>query len=289
MQVCTTCGRPRIGTARICTICGTRFPESAADSAETEAGGGPEQRDIVAAGRRQPGRRARPPTVSRPGIIAAIAVAIIAAGVVAALVLAGGSGSSRADGAPGGTHSPAATGRAGSATAKPRHSGRGGRSSAPATSPPAATPSVTPPVTSPPSTGTRTGSVTVTRSAARHPQAHAIAAFLSRYFAAINSHSYPQYVALLSPDMAQRVTPDRFASGFAATADSAETLTRISTGRGGLTEAAVTFTSHQQPNAANHEESCTNWSISLFLKRIAGRYQIQVPPPGYRAGSTPCT
>jgi hypothetical protein len=285
MQFCTTCGRPRIGSARICTICGTRFPEPAAGTAGTDAGGGPEHPDIVTAGRRQPGRRARPPTVSRPGIIAAIAVAIIAAGVVAALMLAGGSGSSRADGAPGGTHSAAATGRAGSATAKPRPSHGRASPSPPATSPPASPPPVTPP----PGTGTRTGSVTVTRSAARHPQAHAIAAFLSRYFAAINSHNYQRYVALLSPEMAQRVTPDRFASGFAATADSAETLTRISPGRGGLTEAAVTFISHQQPNAANHEESCTNWSISLFLRRTGRGYQIQLPPPGYRAGSTPCT
>ena len=287
MQFCTTCGRPRIGTAGICTICGTRFPEAPAGAAETEAeaeaDSGPEQRDIVTAGRRQPGRRARPPTVSRPGIFAAIAVTIIAAGIGVALWLAGGSGSSRADGGPGGAHSHGTAGQAGSATANPRPSGRGGRSSAPATSPPASTP---PPA--PPGTGTRGGSVTVTRSAARHPQAHAIAAFLGRYFAAINSHDYQRYVALLSPEMAQRVTPDRFASGFAATADSAETLTRISPRRGGLTEAAVTFISHQQPNAANHEESCTNWSISLFLKRAGRGYRIQLPPPGYRAGSTPC-
>jgi hypothetical protein len=225
--------------------------------------------------------------VSRPGIIAAIAVAIIAAGVGAALWLAGGSGSSRAGDAPGGAHSHGAAGRAGSATANPRPSGRSARSSAPAASRPASTPPPAPP--SPPGTGTRTGSVTVTRSAARHPRAHAIAAFLSRYFAAINSHDYQRYVALLSPEMARRVTPDRFASGFAATADSAETLTRISSGHGGLTEAAVTFTSHQQPSTANNEESCTNWSISLFLRRAGRGYQIQLPAPGYRAGSTPCT
>ena len=238
----------------------------------------------MTAGRRQPGRRARPPMVSRPGIIAAIAVAIIAAGVGVALWLAGGSGSSRAGGAPGGARSHGTDGRAGSATANPGPSGRGARSSAPVTSPPASTPPVSPP----PGTGTGGSSVTVTRSAARHPQAHAIAAFLSRYFAAINSHDYQRYVALLSPEMAQRVTPRRFASGFAATADSAETLTRISPRHGGLTEAAVTFTSHQQPNAANHEEACTNWSISLFLRRTGRGYQIQLPPPGYRAGSTPC-
>jgi hypothetical protein len=280
MQFCTTCGRPRIGTARICTTCGTTFPgAAAADVTGADDDGRAGQQDAAESGRRQPGRRARPPTVSRPGIIAAIAVTIIAAGVGVALWLAGGHGSSRAGGPPGGSPAHGATPGAGSATATPRPSGAGDRSSAPATSRPA---------TTPPATITSTGPVTVTRSAARHPQAHAIAAFLNRYFAAINSHDYQRYVALLSPEMAQRVTPDRFAAGFAATADSAETLTRIAPGDSGVTEAAVTFTSHQQPNAANHEESCTNWSISLFLRRIGRTYQIQTPPPGYRAGSTPC-
>jgi hypothetical protein len=128
----------------------------------------------------------------------------------------------------------------------------------------------------------------VTASVAQDPRASSVAAFLDRYFSAINSHDYDAYRALYVPQVQQGLTRTSFHSGYRGTVDLAERLVHISTATNGDTRAASTFTSHQHPDAANNYETCTNWRISLFLVQGADGYLIDVPPLGYHAVSAAC-
>lgn len=116
-----------------------------------------------------------------------------------------------------------------------------------------------------------------------------MATLLASYFDAINSHDYGAYQALFVTQMQQNMTQASFDSGYQGTADSAERLVSISTAADGDTQAVVTFTSHQQPDAADSYEACTNWQVSLFLvQQGGGGYLIDVAPPGYHAASVAC-
>jgi hypothetical protein len=128
----------------------------------------------------------------------------------------------------------------------------------------------------------------VAGAAAQDSAALPVAAFLDKYFTAINSHHYRAYKALLVPQLRLGLTRASFNSGYQGTIDSAIRLVNISTAVDGDTQAALRFTSHQTPNAANNEESCTNWRISLFLVQGASGYLIDQPPAGYHALSVPC-
>jgi hypothetical protein len=63
--------------------------------------------------------------------------------------------------------------------------------------------------------------------------------------AAINSHDYQAYAALLDPQLRQDLTTGQFERGYQSTADTGETLAGTSVAANGDTVAAVTFTSHQ--------------------------------------------
>ena len=138
------------------------------------------------------------------------------------------------------------------------------------------------------SAGSTSGAITMTAAAAQNPDASSVAAFLNRYFAAINAHSYATYLALLSPQLQQDETPASFDQGFQGTADSAEQLVNIYAADNGDTAVAVTFVSHQNPTPADHEESCTDWNITLYLGQDGNGYLIDAAPPGYHAASSPC-
>jgi hypothetical protein len=132
--------------------------------------------------------------------------------------------------------------------------------------------------------------VAITANAARNPAAPSVAAFLSRYFGAINARDYRSYASLLSPSLQQGLTEPQFSKGYGSTADSDETLVSISAATDGDLDAAVMFTSHQNPqDSPDHAESCTDWSISLFLARGGSGYLIDQPPSGYRASYRPCS
>jgi len=134
------------------------------------------------------------------------------------------------------------------------------------------------------------GQVTITAGASQDANAASVAAFLDHYFTAINNHDYQSYVSLLSPQAQQGLTAAQFDSGYRSTADSAETLTGISTAANGDLAAAVTFTSHQNPaDSPDQQESCTDWNISLFLLQSAGGYLIDQPPAGYHASYHACS
>jgi hypothetical protein len=129
----------------------------------------------------------------------------------------------------------------------------------------------------------------MTSEAAQDPDASSVEAFLDQYFSAINAHSYQTYVELLSPQLQEQLSQTSFDQGYQGAADSAEQLASISDEANGDTAAAVTFVSHQHPDAANNEESCTDWDITLFLEQNGDGYLIDEAPPGYHAASTPCS
>lgn len=146
-------------------------------------------------------------------------------------------------------------------------------------------PSPSEPLTGP----SNAGQVAIASDASQNPDASSVATFLDQYFSAINAHDYQSYVSLLSPQMQQGQTQEQFDHGYRSTADSAETLTSISTAANGDLDVAVTFTSHQNPaDSPNQAESCTDWKISLFLEQGGSGYLIDAAPPGYRASYAAC-
>jgi hypothetical protein len=154
---------------------------------------------------------------------------------------------------------------------------------------PGAIDSAAPASSSPATAGAGQGSITITKAAAQNPDASSVVAFLGQYFSAIDAHQYQAYLALLSPQLQQQFTQASFDQGYQGTADSAEQLTGISAAADGDTAAAVQFVSHQDPTAANNEESCTDWDITLFLAHNGNGYLIDTAPPGYHAASAPCS
>lgn len=252
MQFCAACGRPREGNGLSCRGCGRPFHEGRS---------GPLRERSAPAG---PGPGSTPArTGSRPAVIALVAIAVLVGAGGTAVWLA-----SRPAPAPSG----AATADSTSA---------------------ASSPSTAPAVTSAPpasagSTSGGQGGVRVASAAAQSPDAQAVAAFLGSYFAAINAHDYQAYSALLTSAVQQGLTQASFDHGYRGTVDSAESLVSISQVADGDTAATVTFTSHQNPDQANHQEACTDWRISLFLTSSGNSYLIDRPPAGYHAASAPC-
>jgi hypothetical protein len=159
---------------------------------------------------------------------------------------------------------------------------------------PSGTPTTPQPSPSSPASPTPTaspgdGAVAVAPSVAQNPGTPSVVAFLQEYFSSINSHNFQEFIALRSPVEQQGLTQAQFDTGYNGTVDSGMTLEGISTAANGDTVAAVSFTSHQNPNSADNEESCTNWNISLFLETGGNGYLIDQPPPGYHASSTSCS
>jgi hypothetical protein len=165
----------------------------------------------------------------------------------------------------------------GSASAPPAAS-----SAPPTTSSTVATPSPTPGLST-------VGTVTVSASAAQNPDANAVAAFVSEYFSAINSHSFEAYDALLTPQLQQGETVQSFSDGFGSSSDSDEILVAVTAASNGDTAANLTFTSHQNASqAANGTGTCTDWNITLFLESNGGGYLDGTSPSGYHADPKSC-
>jgi hypothetical protein len=250
MRFCPTCRRPRTEGAKTCGGCGRTFPTGLASLPDTMGSG--------SAG----AARAARSLLKRWPVVVIIAVVLVA-GATGAAWLVGRHGSAHAAQARGG------------ATARARLTS------------PAAVSSASPSSTA---ANAEPGALTVSAAAAQDPAASSVAAFLASYFAAINSHDYGAYQALFVPQIQQGMTQASFDIGYQGTADSAERLVSISTAADGDTQAGVTFTSHQSPDAADSSEACTNWQVSLFLaQQGGGGYLIDVAPPGYHAASTACT
>lgn len=261
MQICGNCRRARNQGALYCTGCGFRFPDSSEH--------GPYTADSHDARDGQPTGKYRDsglPTVNhfkrlfRSAFIGAVAI-IIGAGSWLLI---------RPSGRPPSGREPVSS--VGTANTNGR---------TPSTPEPSFSPSISPP--------TDGATVMVASDAGQDPGAPSVADFLDQYFAAINSHDYQSYVALLSPNLQQDMTAQQFDSGYRSTSDTGETLTGISTAADGDTVAAVTFTSHQDPaDSVDHKEACTDWKISLFLEQANTGYLIDQPPGNYHAAHSAC-
>jgi hypothetical protein len=114
-----------------------------------------------------------------------------------------------------------------------------------------------------------------------------VAAFVWRYFDAINRHDYPAYAALLGPPM-QGMTSAQFDAGYSSTADSGELLQNVSAAPGGDYVAEVTFTSHQDPGQSITGTRCTQWDISLYLLPDGASFLLDKTPASYHAAYTAC-
>lgn len=260
MQECTNCRQPRTSANKFCTKCGTRFPDDA-----PAHGNGP----ITA--RRSP---------YRP----------VAIGVAGAVLLAGvGYGSwylTHRGSSANGQHNTA--NGVGAASA-----GHGGSAAIAAGTPVPETTAPQTPVRSSPAGSSPSinpappGPVAISPALAGNPEAPAIAAFLDKYFSAINAHDYQAYTALLGP---QTQVPDQsqFDSGYGSTTDSSETLRGISSAAGGDSAAQVTFTSHQDATESPTNTTCTKWSVSIYLTPQSGSYLLDKPPSSYLANYSAC-
>jgi hypothetical protein len=133
------------------------------------------------------------------------------------------------------------------------------------------------------------GLVTVDPGAATAPDEAGIAAFLSRYFRAINRHNYGAYEQLFSAGQRAGLSPAMFNAGYGTTRDSAERLHSVGVIGAGQIDALVTFTSHQLAADSPTNSSCTTWSIALYLVKQGHRYLLVAPPQGYQASYHSCS
>jgi len=124
--------------------------------------------------------------------------------------------------------------------------------------------------------------------AASGPAAPHVAAFLSRYFQAINVKDYPAYRSMYDPTSNPAQSEAGFRSGYRTTKDSAITLVRlIPSGAGGWL-ATVTFTSNQDPSASPTGTSCNHWRVPYELAPAGATFVLEHVPPGYHAAYRAC-
>jgi hypothetical protein len=106
----------------------------------------------------------------------------------------------------------------------------------------------------------------------------------TRYFTGINSHSYTEFASALDAGMQAKNPQSSFASGYATTTDSNETINSITSSGGGLT-AVVTFTARQAPSDSPDNSACNNYTLTLPLVPQGSGYLITTPPSGYASYS----
>ena len=124
--------------------------------------------------------------------------------------------------------------------------------------------------------------------AANGPAAPHVAAFLSRYFQAINAKDYPAYRSMYDPTSNPAQSEAGFQSGYRTTRDSAITLAKlIPSGTGGWL-ATATFTSNQAPSASPAGTSCTQWRVLYVLAPAGATFALEHVPPGYHAAAQSC-
>jgi hypothetical protein len=131
--------------------------------------------------------------------------------------------------------------------------------------------------------------VVLTKQAAKAPDAHPVSAFLTRYFTAIDHHSYTAYRSLYSPLLRPELSAAAFTAGYGTTKDSRAVLRSIFGALPGHVHAVVSFTSHQSAADSPTHTSCTTWTISLYLVRSGASYVIISPPRDYQPSFRACS
>jgi hypothetical protein len=125
-------------------------------------------------------------------------------------------------------------------------------------------------------------------SVASNPAEPQVAAYLNRYFNAVNTRNYNEYNSLLDAEKQQSDSEASFDSGYATTKDSDEVLTGITDTGGGSLTANVSFTSHQSPSDSVDQSACNNWQLSFYLVPQGNGYVMTITPADYRAAYTDC-
>ena len=120
------------------------------------------------------------------------------------------------------------------------------------------------------------------------PNAAGVAAFLTRYFAAINQHDYQAFSSLFEPGASPVQSGAEFRSGYRTSRDSGGRLVTLGQTAGGEWAASLTFDSHQDPASSATHTSCTTWGVTFDLVPVGNSYLIGPAPPGYQASARPC-
>ncbi|HUB41799.1 MAG TPA: zinc ribbon domain-containing protein [Streptosporangiaceae bacterium] len=298
MSFCTKCGRQLTAGVRFCTGCGAVVPQPVpappapsgqadvyvppvrssagqpgADARPEEAGRvpGPPARDITVFPRRRfDGQRAT--------VALVVAAVLVAGGIIAGFQLAGHHGQPRAAG-----H--AVTSQQRRSSAPPQTASLTPVASSSASPTPSESGSA--PASSPSAPSAHATTVAIGSLAAGQPHAARVAAFLSRYFAAIKHRNYAAYAALFAANAVPSTTARQFRNGYRSTRDSGAVLVNLSASAAGLV-ASVTFRSHQDPAASATHTSCTLWGVAFYLQPEGNSYLIGPPPAGYHASYHPC-
>lgn len=118
------------------------------------------------------------------------------------------------------------------------------------------------------------------------PDARPVAALLTSYFGAINSHNFAEYSALFIPQI--RGNAQHFSAGYRSTTDSGATLAGLSTDAAQDVAAAVTFTSHQKAADSPDNATCDQWTVVLSLERTGSGFLITRSPAGYHPSVHAC-
>jgi hypothetical protein len=133
------------------------------------------------------------------------------------------------------------------------------------------------------------GLVTIEPSAAGQSSAPAVVSFLAKYFTAINHHDFAAYRRLFSTSLRGGLSSAAFGRGYGTSRDSLVTLHSVSSAGTAELDAAVTFTSRQQPADSPTHSACTAWVISLYLTKEGRNYVLVSPPAGYQASFSDCS
>jgi hypothetical protein len=122
--------------------------------------------------------------------------------------------------------------------------------------------------------------VTLGAGAAGDSRAAGVEQFATSYFTAINDHSYSEYLAILSPELAAHETLAEFNYGFGSTHDSGVTINSITTVSPGVTGINLSFTSHQRASqSVDQQSTCTDWeSVTLYLDNDGSQYLLGPSP-----------
>ncbi len=133
------------------------------------------------------------------------------------------------------------------------------------------------------------GLVTIEPSAAGESTAPAVVGFLAKYFTAINHHDFAAYRRLFSTSLRGGLSSAAFGRGYGTSRDSLVTLHSVSSAGTAELDAAVTFSSRQQPADSPTHSACTAWVISLYLIKEGRNYVLVSPPAGYQASFSDCS
>ncbi|MGW3994080.1 hypothetical protein [Amycolatopsis sp. NPDC004772] len=127
--------------------------------------------------------------------------------------------------------------------------------------------------------------VRMTDDAKRHPQGDAVRRVLQKYFAAINSKQYQQWVAVVTDERAAGQSQSDWKKGVRTTEDSDALVYRIERSSGNSLRVLVGFTSRQNVEDAPlfFREPCIKWR--LVIPMVADGKTLKVaaidggPPP----------